>query len=243
MTFLPQNLLQTPEKSEPVLADKEVDGQKLWKINIHVSHHRWSWPPSTSRRWSSAAISTTQWMSQRKYWTTADQTGFRHQYSLHHRQYWLSFNWYFHHRSASSSVKIVSRFRYFWILLLRPTCDIWTTTRCTWVPSSSIRPFHMPGDKTVSDVWAPSTTFLRQCTLKQDLSYKWKEGILHFTLQLKVVKWGWEIVSKRFTLETSYIYNLLVTWHIWISKLKIISTSQIVTHNTNHRLNNFTAEW
>ena len=114
--------------------------------------YRWSWQPWTSRRWSSAAISTTLWKNQRKHWTTAGQTGFWHQYSLHQYQHYyriyFQYNcnpctpiaWYWHFDT------LMARFQFCWTLLLRPTSDISTTTRCTWAPLSFIRPYHMPGE-------------------------------------------------------------------------------------------------
>ena len=48
---------------------------------------------------------------------------------------------------------LLNRFQYCWILLLRPMCDISTTTRCIWAPSSFIRPCPTPGDKRKRYMW------------------------------------------------------------------------------------------
>ena len=55
---------------------------------------------------------------------------------------------------------LLNRFQYCWILLLRPMCDISTTTRCIWAPSSFIRPCPTPGDKRKRCMWYVTITNL-----------------------------------------------------------------------------------
>ena len=50
------------------------------------------------------------------------------------------------------AIFLVTRFQSCWTLPSPPMCDTWTTTRCTWAPSSCTRPCHTQGDDVNNDL-------------------------------------------------------------------------------------------